>query len=52
MGIFGLPFTQRFKILQKISLAHHTSHVTHHTAHIAYEFEVLLEIKDIDGGAL
>ena len=57
LGIFGLPLTQSVKILQKSNpgtshIMHHTSHSTHHTAHFTYEFEVLYEIKDIDGGAI
>ena len=52
-SIFGLPLTQRVKILQQQKgLPHHTSRITHHTAHIAYEFEVLEEIRDNNGGAL
>ena len=45
-GIFGHPLTQRVKILQqqKISLAHHTSHITHHTAYIAYELGIMLVV--------
>ena len=52
IGYFGLPQTQRVKILQKIILAHHTSPIKHHTAPNTYEFQVLKEIKDSDGGTL
>ena len=35
-GIFGLPLTQRVKILQKNKPG--TSHIMHHTSHTAYDF--------------
>ena len=51
-GIFGLPLTQRDKILRKKAwhITHHTLHITQHILQINSKF--YKNIKDNDSGAL